>query len=87
VRAFVRAKRLVSDLHRIAQNLPFDDMSDLSPLHANDMGIVARVTDAGGYCEGRSIEALLRTRQEHHEMVAAVAGPIMDALSGLGGPR
>lgn len=191
----VRAERLVSDLHRIAQNLPFDHVSELGPVHsrargvdgafathsielprptdepsfrmlsfeplegtafiahpggrcesasfglarypryvddectglrhptgfgdefywhwgcktqyafrlgrdhflrchltlielldrANDMGIVARVTDAGGYWEGRSIEDLLRTSQEHDEMVAAVAGPIMDALSGLGG--
>jgi hypothetical protein len=52
---------------------------------ANEMGIVARVTDAGGYWESRSIEDLLRIRQEHDEMVAAVVGPIADALANVDG--
>ena len=71
----------VSPEHFLRCHLSLVDLLD----RANALGMVERVNDEGGYWEGRSVEALLARRQEHDEMVAAMVGPIIDALSGAGG--
>jgi hypothetical protein len=48
--------------------------------HAKEMGILASVSDEGGFWEKRNVESLAREVGEWNEMIAAQAGQLKDLL-------